>query len=343
MAKVRVGCVGLGFMGKMHFGVLQGASGRRGGRHRRRRRRETRRRLVQDRRQHRRRQRGQGRPRPASRHTRTPTSSSRTPTSTSSTSRCPPSSTSATSSRPSRPASTSSARSPWRSTSQEADKIVAAAKKSKGKFMAAHCIRFWPEYDWLAQIIKGKKYGRVKSAVFKPPQRRPYLGLAELAHERKALRRRRARPAHPRHATTSTTSSAFPRRSTPPASPAPRAASTISSPISTTAKTCSSSAEGGWIFHGSYPFEMAFTFVFDKATVEFSTSQSPTLKIYTSGGKVESPNIPAGDGYHGRSITSSTASRRTRSPRPSPRRTPGWRSISCGPRSVRLRTIETSP
>lgn len=46
-------------------------------------------------------------------------------------------------------------------TSQAAAEIVAAAKQSKGLFMPAMCIRFWPQWHWLKEQIQSGAYGRL--------------------------------------------------------------------------------------------------------------------------------------------------------------------------------------
>ena len=56
-------------------------------------------------------------------------------------------------------------------------------------------------------------------------------------------------------------------------------------------------AEGGWAFHGAYPSEMKYTVIFDKATVEYSSRSTPAVKVYSSGGKVETPPIPEVSAY----------------------------------------------
>ena len=50
---------------------------------------------------------------------------------------------------------------------KELDRILKAAKKSKGMLMPAHCMRFWPEWNWLRNAIHSNKYGKVYSATFK--------------------------------------------------------------------------------------------------------------------------------------------------------------------------------
>lgn len=49
---------------------------------------------------------------------------------------------------------------------KEADRMVAAARKSGRKLMIAQCIRFWPEYVVLQGYIATGKYGKVVAADF---------------------------------------------------------------------------------------------------------------------------------------------------------------------------------
>ncbi len=179
----------------------------------------------------------------------------------------------------------------------EADKLVAASKKARGKFMVAQCIRFWPAYDWLAGIIRGKKYGRVKSAVFRRRSVPPIWGwqnwLMNVKRSGGAVL-----DLHIHDTDYINYIFGLPKKVESAGSTGPSGGIDHIVTNFDYGKNMLVSAEGGWIFHGSYPFEMAFTVVFDKATVEFSTSQSPSLKVYSSGGKVETPNISPADGYH---------------------------------------------
>ena len=45
-------------------------------------------------------------------------------------------------------------------------RMVEAAKKSKGKLMIAHCMRFRPEYLYLKELIEKNTYGKVETAHF---------------------------------------------------------------------------------------------------------------------------------------------------------------------------------
>ncbi|HYG75891.1 MAG TPA: Gfo/Idh/MocA family oxidoreductase [Planctomycetota bacterium] len=50
---------------------------------------------------------------------------------------------------------------------KDAERVAKAAKKAKGFMMPAHCMRFWPEWVWLKQAVQSKKFGNVQSAVFR--------------------------------------------------------------------------------------------------------------------------------------------------------------------------------
>ncbi len=56
---------------------------------------------------------------------------------------------------------------PLARTAEDAAKLAAAAKRSKGVAMCAMCMRFWPGWSWLKQAIDERTYGRVFAAQFR--------------------------------------------------------------------------------------------------------------------------------------------------------------------------------
>jgi predicted dehydrogenase len=46
------------------------------------------------------------------------------------------------------------------------DRMLAAQKKFKRQLLIAHCVRFTPEYLFLRELVRGKKYGKVIAADF---------------------------------------------------------------------------------------------------------------------------------------------------------------------------------
>ena len=63
---------------------------------------------------------------------------------------------------------------PLARTSEDAAKIIEAEARSPGMAMCAHCMRFWPGWDWLKQAVDDGRYGKVRSASFtrlsEPPE-----------------------------------------------------------------------------------------------------------------------------------------------------------------------------
>ena len=52
-------------------------------------------------------------------------------------------------------------------TSADAERLARAAAESKGLCMPAMCIRFWPAWAWVKHAIDAGRYGAVRSAVFR--------------------------------------------------------------------------------------------------------------------------------------------------------------------------------
>jgi predicted dehydrogenase len=56
---------------------------------------------------------------------------------------------------------------PMARTLSDAQAIAAAAAKGRGFFMPAMCMRFWPEWEWIKQAISENRFGKVLSATFR--------------------------------------------------------------------------------------------------------------------------------------------------------------------------------
>lgn len=50
---------------------------------------------------------------------------------------------------------------------KDAERMLKAAKKSERYLMPAHCMRFWPEWSWLKDAVDSRRYGKVQSATFR--------------------------------------------------------------------------------------------------------------------------------------------------------------------------------
>ena len=56
---------------------------------------------------------------------------------------------------------------PMALTLKDCDRMLAAARRAKRTLLVAHCLRFWPEYVALREIVRSGKYGRVVAASFR--------------------------------------------------------------------------------------------------------------------------------------------------------------------------------
>ena len=55
---------------------------------------------------------------------------------------------------------------PLAHTAEDAQAIASLASRSKTIIMPAMCMRFWPQWAWLKQVIDDGRYGKVRSAAF---------------------------------------------------------------------------------------------------------------------------------------------------------------------------------
>ena len=191
---------------------------------------------------------------------------------------------------------------PLARTAADAKKVAAAAKKARGMAMVAHCIRFWPEYAVTRDLVKKKKYGKVLSASFRRLSPAPTWGwknwlmngrmsggaLLDLhVHDADYVQYVFGKPkaVYARGYLGKMSSGGVDH--------------VVANYVYPGVKQVM--AEGAWGFEPAFPFEMSFNIVCQKATISFSTSATPAFQVYRPGGRVETPKAPPGDGY-GREI-----------------------------------------
>ncbi len=184
---------------------------------------------------------------------------------------------------------------------KEAEKFVKAAKqaaKNEQMAMVAHCIRFWPEYAVVKSIVEKEKYGKVLSASFKRVSPAPTWGwknwlmngkmsggalldlhIHDIDYVQYLFGKPKAVYARGFLSKMSTGG--------------------VDHVVAnyTYGGVKQVMAEGAWGLEPAFPFEMSFLIVCEGATLKLTTADSPMLNIYLPKGKVESPQVPAGDGY----------------------------------------------
>jgi predicted dehydrogenase len=178
---------------------------------------------------------------------------------------------------------------------EDCDEMIAAAKKSGTRLMVAQCIRFWPVYAWLKDVVESGKFGAVKVADFSrltyapawsdaswlsDPTKSGGMALDLHIHDLDYIQYLFGPPAAvesdcaclgngvPGHSVTRVIYE--------------------DGPVVT--------ATASWMMPKSFGFKMAFSVVFEKAAVVMNENG---LKVYPVEGEAYAPEIKAGDGYQG--------------------------------------------
>jgi len=173
---------------------------------------------------------------------------------------------------------------------REAKRMLEAVKVAGARFMCAHVIRFWPEYQVLKRFKDEGELGRllVLSCVRVSPKptwtwegwivKHPLSGgaLWDLhVHDVDFVRYFCGEPRKVDTVGAWSNDSGWDYVFTNYHYP-----------------DMAVSAEGGWNLPSSFPFEMAYRAVFERGTLAFSSAKTPSLALYRPDGATEHPEVP---------------------------------------------------
>jgi predicted dehydrogenase len=183
---------------------------------------------------------------------------------------------------------------PMAISSADAKTMVASAKKARRKLFVAQCIRFWPSYAVARDIIRSRKHGKVRSAVYTRVSATPTWAWKNWLHD--------------------------PRKSGSAAldlhiHDADYVLYVFGKPKSVFSRGCGSAqkgfqhivttydygnsslimAEGGWEYASGFGFAMTFRVAMEKAALELAADGN--LKLHYSDKPSEVVAVPEGDGY----------------------------------------------
>jgi predicted dehydrogenase len=174
---------------------------------------------------------------------------------------------------------------------EQADRLAEAARHAGTICMPAMCMRFWPGWSWLGQVVRDERFGKVRSAVFRRLASHPGWSpefyadpnrsggaLFDLhVHDADFVRWLFGAPA----AVTSTGS-----------------VDHVTTAYHFDSGPAHVIAEGGWDHTDGFAFHMGFTVVFDEATADFAFGRAQPLLLARSG-KSEPVELAEGTGYDG--------------------------------------------
>ncbi|MCP4378205.1 MAG: Gfo/Idh/MocA family oxidoreductase [bacterium] len=183
---------------------------------------------------------------------------------------------------------------PLARTAEDAAKIAAAAAASPGMFMPGMCIRFWPQYKWLKDIVDSGTYGRVLSATFGRMASMPpgWFSNAEMSggaaldlhlHDTDFVHYLLGMPKAVASCGYSKTSDGVDHIIT----------RYVYDDVPVVV------AEGAWCLDDGYGFNMSYMVNFENATADFDFSRGDDALLLSTGGDKQTITCEGSDGYEG--------------------------------------------
>jgi predicted dehydrogenase len=158
------------------------------------------------------------------------------------------------------------------------------------------CIRFWPAYAWLKQAIDAQPYGRVLAARFRRVSEPPTWGREHFFDGAKSGGAILDLHIHD----ADFVQFCFGRPQAVYAQGFSLYSGEIDHVVAQYQVACGAavSAEGGWVMGAGHGFEMAFTVIFENATLDFlSTRGDEALRLFEKDQPARTITPGDGDGY----------------------------------------------
>lgn len=179
----------------------------------------------------------------------------------------------------------------------ECDEMIAASEAAGKMLFMAHCIRFWPEYEVLANMVANGDLGRLVTMKFTRLSPSPFWSqdgwLNDSSKSGGALLDLHVHDADFVMSVMGMPPAVFSRAGNATCC-GPKVDHVMTNYLYPDVAVL---AEGGWAMPPKYPFEMAFEVLGEKGCLTFSTSHSPMLNFYTAGGETINPECRATTGY----------------------------------------------
>jgi predicted dehydrogenase len=185
---------------------------------------------------------------------------------------------------------------PMAMTISECKKMADAARANKRILQVGHCIRFWPEYAKLKEIVDSGKYGKVLAATFQRLSLTPTWSwnnwLLDKSKSGGATLDLHIHDSDYVQYLFGMPKEVFSRGTKGPSGDYDHI---VTSFIYNDDRVVT--AEGGWIMKPGFGFEMSFNVMLESATISYDCTRSPTFKIAPAKGDVIIPKAAKGDGY----------------------------------------------
>lgn len=183
---------------------------------------------------------------------------------------------------------------PMALSSLDARKMASAARQKHRLLFIGHCIRFWPAYEVAREIIRGGRYGKVLSAVFSRISPKPTWSWNNWLMNPK-LSGNAALDLHIHDADFILYLFGAPQTVCSHGSGSARSGFEHIVTSYDFGKKNVVIAEGGWGYENKYPFSMTFRIAMEKASLALHADGK--LMLYQPGRDPEGVGFPSGDGY----------------------------------------------
>lgn len=185
---------------------------------------------------------------------------------------------------------------PMALTVADCDRMIQAAQRSGKVLQIGHCVRFWPEYAKAKEIVDGGRYGRVVAATFQrlgsPPSWSQDNWFADESRSGGV-----ALDLHVHDTDFVQYLFGVPKAVCSHGARAPdgQLIHIVTQYAYDDRKVVT--AEGGWGMTPSFGFEMSFNLVLEKATIVYDLTRQPAFRVCLAAGEVLTPEVAEGDGY----------------------------------------------
>ena len=186
---------------------------------------------------------------------------------------------------------------PLARTSAEARRIADAAAKARGLFMPAMCMRFWGEWAWLKRAADERRYGRLLSANFQRVGSIPAGWYANGALSGGALLDLHVHDTDFVYHLLGKPAAVFSRGHRGKSGEIDHVVTQYVYGGGPDAPTAT--AEGSWASAEGFGFRMRYTVHFEQATADFDLFGTPSTLMLAAGGKKEPVEFEKHDGYVG--------------------------------------------
>jgi predicted dehydrogenase len=186
---------------------------------------------------------------------------------------------------------------PMALSSKDCKRIVEAAKKSRKYFMVAQCIRFWPQYAKIKELVSSRMYGKVRSLALRRMATPPGYssGAWLMNHE---LSGGAIFDLHIHDVDFALYLMGKPKRVTAYGTTGPSGGIDHVLGVWDYGKDVLATIEGSWCFHEPYPFGMYVNVRCEKATIEWDMTKGSSLRIYHGGKSPEEIPVAETTGWH---------------------------------------------